>query len=41
MIMKDNTIKQLGNLGHSIWLNYIRRDLITDGRLEQLIEEDG
>lgn len=39
--MKDNILKQMGNLGHSIWLDYIRRDLISDGRLERLIAEDG
>jgi transaldolase len=41
MKMKDNALKQMGNLGHSIWLDYIRRDLISDGRLERLIAEDG
>jgi transaldolase len=39
--MEDNTLKQMGKLGHSIWLDYIRRDLLSDGRLEQMIEEDG
>jgi transaldolase len=31
----------LGALGQSIWLDYIRRDLITSGELRRLIEEDG
>jgi transaldolase len=39
--MKDNPLKQLGTLGQSIWLDYIRRDLITSGGLRRLIEEDG
>ncbi|MDR3567466.1 MAG: transaldolase family protein [Syntrophobacteraceae bacterium] len=39
--MKDNPLKQLGALGQSIWLDYIRRDLIAGGGLRRLIEEDG
>ena len=39
--MPDNPLKQLGTLGQSIWLDYIRRDLITSGRLQRLIDEDG
>jgi len=31
----------LGTLGQSIWLDYIRRDLIESGELRRLIEEDG
>jgi transaldolase len=38
---KDNPLKKLGTLGQSIWLDYIRRDLITGGELRRLIEEDG
>ena len=41
MGMKDNPVRQLGALGQSIWLDYIRRDLITSGELRRLIEEDG
>jgi hypothetical protein len=40
-IMKDNPLKQLGTLGQSIWLDYIRRDLIVGGELRRLIVEDG
>jgi len=36
-----NPVRQLTELGQSIWLDYIRRDLITSGQLQQLIEEDG
>lgn len=39
--MKENRLKQLGTLGQSIWLDYIRRDLITSGALRRMIEEDG
>jgi transaldolase len=39
--MKNNPLKQLGALGQSIWLDYIRRDLIAAGGLRRLIEEDG
>lgn len=40
-IMKLNPLKQLSALGQSIWLDYIRRDLIASGRLKRMIEEDG
>lgn len=39
--MKDNPLKKLEMLGQSIWLDYIRRDLIASGKLRRLIEEDG
>ena len=39
--MRSNPLKQLGTLGQSIWLDYIRRDLIASGGLRRLIEEDG
>jgi transaldolase len=39
--MKNNPVKQLESLGQSIWLDYIRRDLIVGGGLRRLIEEDG
>ena len=39
--MKNNPLKQLGTLGQSIWLDYIRRDLIASGGLRRLIDEDG
>src|SRR5213075_1287798 len=34
-------LKQLEALGQSIWLDYIRRDLLTGGELKRLVEEDG
>jgi transaldolase len=39
--MKTNPLKKLEILGQSIWLDYIRRDLITSGRLQHMIQEDG
>ena len=39
--MKENNLIKLGTLGQSIWLDYIRRDLITSGELRRLIAEDG
>src|SRR5262245_40609599 len=39
--MKNNPLVQLGELGQALWLDYIRRDLITGGLLRRLIEEDG
>jgi transaldolase/glucose-6-phosphate isomerase len=36
-----NPLKQLQTFGQSIWLDYIRRDLITGGELQRLIDEDG
>lgn len=38
--MNRNPLKQLAAFGQSIWLDYIRRDLITSGELRRLIEED-
>ncbi len=39
--MSSNPLERLGALGQSIWLDYIRRDLIAGGGLRRLIEEDG
>lgn len=39
--MNNNPLKRLESLGQSIWLDYIRRDLITSGELQKLIDEDG
>lgn len=38
--MSSEPLKRLGTLGQSIWLDYIRRDLITSGGLRHLIEEE-
>ncbi len=36
-----NPLKELLKCGQSMWLDYIRRDLITSGKLKTLIEDDG
>ena len=36
-----NPLKKLQEFGQSIWLDYIRRSLITSGELQRLVEEDG
>src|ERR1700681_4199845 len=36
-----NSLKQLGEFGQSIWLDYIRRDLITSGEFQRRVEDDG
>src|SRR5208282_3758429 len=36
-----NPLKELLNYGQSMWLDYIRRDLFTSGKLKQMIDDDG
>jgi transaldolase len=36
-----NPLQELLRYGQSMWLDYIRRDLITSGKLKQMIDEDG
>ncbi|MGA8149748.1 MAG: transaldolase [Terriglobales bacterium] len=36
-----NPLKELLKFGQSVWLDYIRRDLIETGELKRLIEDDG
>jgi transaldolase/glucose-6-phosphate isomerase len=36
-----NPLKELLQHGQSVWLDYIRRNLITTGELKRLIDEDG
>ena len=37
----ENPLQLLQKFGQSIWLDYIRRNLITSGELQRLIDEDG
>jgi transaldolase/glucose-6-phosphate isomerase len=37
----ENSLKALIKFGQSVWLDYIRRNLLTTGELKRLIEEDG
>ena len=36
-----NPLKELLDYGQSMWLDYIRRDLFTTGKLKQMIADDG
>lgn len=37
----NNPLKSLLDYGQSVWLDYIRRSLMTSGELKRLIDEDG
>src|SRR5258707_4616982 len=39
--MTSNALKNLAELGQSVWYDYIRRDLYQGGELQRLIQEDG
>ena len=41
MTALENPLRALQVLGQSVWLDYIRRSLITSGELRRLIDEDG
>src|SRR5512145_256159 len=41
MTALENRLRALQVFGQSVWLDYIRRSLITSGDLQRLIEEDG
>jgi transaldolase/glucose-6-phosphate isomerase len=36
-----NPLKELLSYGQSMWLDYIRRDLLTEGKLKKMIADDG
>ena len=36
-----NPLKELNKYGQSVWLDYIRRSLLTSGELQRLVEQDG
>jgi len=40
-ITATNPLKALASYGQSVWLDYIRRSLITSGELQRHIDEDG
>ncbi len=40
-VATTNPLLELQQYGQSIWLDYIRRSLITSGELQRLIKEDG
>ena len=39
--MSDNPLVQLHSLGQSLWLDQMRRSLLTTGELKRLIDDDG
>ena len=39
--MVTNPIRELGALGQSVWIDFIRRDMLLSGALRRLIAEDG
>ena len=39
--MNDSPLRGLEALGQSVWIDLIRRGMITSGQLEQLVEQDG
>ncbi len=39
--MTSNPLRRLGELGQSVWYDYITRDLVASGELRRLITEDG
>jgi transaldolase len=38
--MNENPLQRVSRMGQSIWLDYLRRKLVTSGKLKKLIEED-
>ena len=40
-ILKMNKVKNIHDLGQSIWLDFFDRELMDSGKLQQLIDEDG
>src|SRR5437763_8219057 len=38
---QQNSLLLLQKHGQSVWLDYIRRNLLTSGELKRLIDEDG
>ncbi len=39
--MNKNPLRELGNLGQSVWMDFIRRGMIVSGELKRMIDEDG
>jgi transaldolase/glucose-6-phosphate isomerase len=39
--MKENPLVKITNFGQGIWLDFLRRKMITSGELKELIKEDG
>ena len=39
--MTDNPLCKLEQFGQSIWLDFLRRNLVTSGHLQKLVDDDG
>ena len=39
--MKTNPLLKIQEFGQSIWLDFIRRDMLVSGELKRLIDQDG
>jgi transaldolase len=39
--MNENPLRGIGNLGQSVWMDFIRRGMIVSGELKRIIDEDG
>jgi transaldolase len=39
--MAENPLLTLRALGQSVWIDFVRRGMLTSGQLRQLIQEDG
>ena len=39
--METNRVKQIHSFGQSIWLDFIDREIMSSGKLQKLIDEDG
>ena len=39
--MATNKVKQIHSFGQSIWLDFIDREIIKSGKLQNLIDEEG
>src|SRR5277367_6341633 len=37
----ENPLKRLSHFGQSVWLDYIRRNLLSSPEFERLLDEDG
>jgi transaldolase len=38
--MRSSPLQQLSDLGQSVWIDYLSRDLLETGELARLIDED-
>jgi len=36
-----NNVKRINELGQSIWLDFLNREIMNNGKLQQYIDEDG